>query len=91
MAQATGPLARLLARRQETAVDRLSSGRTTNKRPGSGARVSGSGGLNPAQAAARSAQEAAAVRRVEQDAKEARIAAKALALSKGKAPFDGLS
>ena len=38
VAQATGPLARLLARRQDTAVDRLSSGRTTsNKRPGSGA------------------------------------------------------
>lgn len=82
------------ARRQETAVDRLSSGRTTsNKRPGSGASTRGSAGrdndgLTPVQVAARCAQEASLVRRAEQEQKEARLAAKAKALSKGKANPD---
>jgi hypothetical protein len=77
-ATATGPLARLLARRSETAVDRLASGKTTShKRPGSGQL------LTPAQVAEKRQREAEAAAAAEDErlAKEARKAAKAKALA----------
>ena len=77
-ATATGPLARLLARRSETAVDRLASGKTTShKRPGSGQL------LTPAQLAEKRQREAEAAAAAEDErlAKEARKEAKAKALA----------
>jgi hypothetical protein len=78
-ATATGPLARLLARRSETAVDRLSSGKTTShRRPGSATPL-----LNPAQLVEKRAREEEAVvaKEAERAAKEAKRLAKAQALA----------
>ena len=76
---ATGPLAKLLARRPETAVDRLASGKTTShRRPGSATPT-----LTPEQLVQRRVreEEAAAAKSAERAANEARKLAKEKALA----------